>query len=219
MSESSEENAVGEKGDPARPWGADPVLGGRKTWQVSKETFEKYLLENGLGFQEIDELALMFSNERVMWNFIEDAVQQEGVELFNVAIDTVDTFPLDTSYEVMYAFLRVPEVDFRLELMAIQGGYSPLHSSVAFRIPQIYECWPVGVHMSFKMGNESDYEDLCDEMVTREDLILTQDCLSDYGRFSYWKVESLWGQQGTGSTYLKPRCNTRDEALGVRVIR
>jgi hypothetical protein len=131
-------------------------------------------------------------------------VSEEGVEHFNFAQDTVSVEPFGTAYDVSYNFFRTP-YPWRIELMQITGGVSPLHAGYEMYRHQAGSL-PV-VHFSFKCAIEWEYEEAC-AALTQEGLSLAQECRSRYGRFSYWRDRELLDNR---MVYLKPRVNLRDE--------
>ena len=154
---------------------------------------------------KIDEMAFLFPNERYLASWVKRFVAQPGYELFNVASDRVITSPIPSEYDVSYWFLRTP-FDYRLELMSILDGYSPLHHGVNVRVDKVHDNQIVAVHASFKVRDEKAYAS-ANATLIREGWECAQKCDSTYGRLSYWNYDPFEGW------FLKPRVNLRD-ALG-----
>lgn len=147
----------------------------------------------------IDEMALRFDNHEDLFAWLTFAVRQDGYELFNSAEDWVTTKPLASSYGVNYWFLLTP-YEYRLELMHLGVGHSPLHHLLRPNTPG-----SLGrVHASFKVKDEEEYANVVRTLKFTgwQDL---QYCDSRYGKFSYWEEES-----SPGPWFLKPRVNLRD---------
>lgn len=182
------------------------------------------LMDIGLNLtgQEIDEVALLFGNEREAWKFINHAVQVPGVKLFNVASDTVQTYPIRSKYGVEYYFLETTW-GYRVECMILAGGHSPLHGGVKQTYFDV-----VGnqldsgvVHYSWKCADEAEYEAACKAMDIAE-WHRAMTCHSTYGTFSYWMTgEDTDGRLAANGVdwclsdnpleaYIKPRVNLRD---------
>lgn len=146
----------------------------------------------------VDEMAIYCTRTSRLYSFLETAVQFEGYELFNAACDTVHTEPIPSAYHIGYWFLRTPH-PYRIEMMKLQGGYSPLHSGWEV----VDDMDVVQVHASFKCSDETSYMIACGSLL-RADYEMAQRCESSYGKFSYFinPDKSPW--------YLKPRINLRD---------
>lgn len=166
---------------------------------------------------EIDEVALMFVGNP--WPFLEEAVKLDGVDLFNVADDEVETFPIHRDYSVRYYFLSTP-FGFRVECMRITGGISPLHNGFIGFDGSTKDVLPPVVHYSFKCADETEYKYATATMRGNE-WEMAQGCESTYGRFSYWMTDERtddalseadwpWREKGY-EAYLKPRVNLRDD--------
>jgi hypothetical protein len=101
--------------------------------------------------------------------------------------------PIRSWYSVEYWFLSTP-YDFRVEAMGISAGESPMHRAMMNSGEKV-------VHASFRCDNEAEYDrvfDLLDPIATK-----VQVCGSEYGRFSYWRLDDC-------GLLVKPRVNTRD---------
>lgn len=176
-----------------------------RTSQDSVDQYNK-LLSGGSCTREyeVDEIALLVEGEaelRQLWT----ALAALGWTQFNQARDAVKTSPILSKYEVSYTFFSHPDKPWRLEVMRLLNGYSPLHGAIARPLGSA-PCVPV--HASFKVAAEEFYayarEDL-DELGMFE----AQRCDSTYGRFSYWTNLD----QSDAVPYLKPRVNLRDADL------
>lgn len=185
------------------------------------------LVDVGLNLsgQEIDEVALLFMNEREAWKFIERAVQLPGVKLFNVASDNVRTNPIRSQYGVQYYFLETTW-GYRVECMVLSGGHSPLHGGISATYFDV-----VGnrldsgiVHYSWKCNDEAEYAEACKTMESVGGWKQAMSCLSTYGMFSYWLTDEdtdqrllddriewcLAEKEKALEAYIKPRVNLRD---------
>lgn len=149
----------------------------------------------------IDEIALMFNDEKSLTEFVRSAVCNHGYDLFNTANDVVETWPIRNMYRVSYWFLSTPH-GYRLELMTASTG-SPLHDAISQRMS---EASAAAVHASFKVDNEVDYA-IVNGTLLNEGYEMAQRCQSSYGRFAYW---TRTGREEGVELYLKPRLNTRD---------
>lgn len=155
---------------------------------------------------DIDEMALMFTEEAWALRWISSAVRIPGVNLFNTAHDAVQTRPVPSSYNVHYWFLSTPaadlgDKDWRIEAMFAHPG-SPLHD-VHLRAMQGREICVM--HASFKCPDEEAYA-VAVKTLADNGYEAAQLCQSTYGRFSYWAPEESAG----AGVYLKPRVNLRD---------
>lgn len=178
-----------------------PVGRAIKGWEGRMRQYREFMDSIGLDYV-IDEIALMWDEEDRMRRWISSAVAEDGVVLFNRAMDRVNTFPISSRYHVEYNFLSIEDKPYRVEAMCIQHGVSPLHAAHGS------DCHsrPLAVHLSFKVESESEYSKALSALA-EAGCILAQSCKSDYGVFSYWKVPHLFE---SGYLYLKPRINLRD---------
>lgn len=164
-------------------------------------------LYNVVGGTYVDELAVLVPNREMAANFIMRAVGEGRCTYFGTSDDTVHTEPLGTTYEVTYHFLSVPNRPFRLEVMHITGGHSPLHFVLGRSDLSGPSRFPI-VHASFKSrsgDSEAAYDDARD-LLWRNGYRPSQECESDYGLFGYWR------KPGLPLFFLKPRLNLRDVA-------
>jgi hypothetical protein len=143
-----------------------------------------------------------------MFDFLNNAVSEPGVTMFNYAVDTVNTLPIMSEYTVEYCFLSVEDIGMRVECMYIDQGTSPLHDSLtSFHNPSLSSTpgfdEPVTVHFSFKTRAD-EYRDVTSAMRSAG-AKQAQSCESTYGLFSYWRIEA-----GGDNLFLKPRVNKRD---------
>lgn len=155
---------------------------------------------------EIDEMALIASNEASVLNLLTHLVSIEGYELFNSANDTVSTTPIRSSYEVNYWFVRTPSRRYRLEVMYLppNEGYSPLHNKLTHSVNGQPDNSIYAVHASFKC-DEASYA-AAGVLLRKAGWELAQKCDSSYGKFSYYANEDSVGV----GWFLKPRVNLRD---------
>lgn len=152
---------------------------------------------------EIDEIALWFKDASDMSLFATRLARREGFILFNGASDEVETFPIRSRYDVSYLFMSTPAGSYRLELMNITRGFSPVHG--------VFETFVDGnisvvtAHASFKVATEEDYANAVRALKGGDHELLMR-CESSYGQFSYWDD----GVKNSGCPPLKPRWNKRD---------
>jgi hypothetical protein len=150
----------------------------------------------------IDEIAVLFRSDAVLSDFITELVPL-GWNFFNAAGDYVTTEPIHSDYQVQYRFLENPTQPYRLELMTLGGGWSPLHKTILWQL-EMARLDAAIVHASFKLDNVNEMRAWCDELVA-DGLLLAQRCQSTYGMFEYWVDTKI-----TEGSYLKPRVNLRD---------
>lgn len=147
---------------------------------------------------EVDEFAVMSPTRSASDRLANRLVSHSGVEMFNSASDRVWTRPFMTEYDVEYSFLRTPN-GFRLELMTIGSGFSPLHSAMTRSQRDMGSV----VHASFRCSDWEDYSQALRSM--ESNAVHGQTCESKYGQFSYWLPFSA-----DKLLFLKPRINLRD---------
>ena len=178
-------------------------------WDVGVERLQKAVLDSVGIVIAIDEVAVMFPNEKAMWHWIIKRVQDPKVKVFNAAQDHVHCQPMPSDYSVQYVFMEVEERQYRIEAMHILNGVSPLHSALLERNRDVPHPHAVEVHYSFKCHNIQDYNEFMSGLEAHE-WRGVQFCESTYGRFSYWRPNDpeVWPYE----VYLKPRVNTRDGA-------
>lgn len=150
----------------------------------------------------IDEVSIIVPDDRVAMEILREAVR-DGAEFFNSAVDHVNTSPIVSRYTVLYDFLRLPGRNYRVEMMRITGGVSPLHSAVEVVRPF------VPIHVSFKVKDGEEFAWASSEL-ERHGWDKAQHCASTYGAFSYFRKDRDSYCQ-TGEIYLKPRVNLRDQ--------
>lgn len=179
-----------------------PISRAKNSWNNRIKKYEDWMGRHGIT-HHIDEIAILFDYEQDMHRWVSTAVREEGVVLFNAAMDKVRTFPIEAVYTVEYNFLSVIDQKWRVEAMWVDEGLSPLHAAhgQGFRSED-----PVVVHLSFKCADESEYQRILSRLANAG-CTMAQSCKSDYGVFSYWKVPGLWDE---AFLYLKPRVNVRD---------
>lgn len=168
-----------------------------QTWQKANETVRGLL---GAA-QGIDEMALYFPHSSLLALYLSLAVQRDW-SLFNYAEDNVTARPIPGNYAVEYWFLQHSDRPYRMELMTIQKGFSPLHASMNRSMNNVNS--PVTLaHASFKVADEAAYGAAV-LALRKAGYDLAQHCESSYGRFSYF----LDGEPPFVA--LKPRINLRD---------
>lgn len=189
-----------------RPWEFEVTDADTLWHEANYAVGQMYDIHDGRAY--VDELALLVPNREMAAQFIMRAVQEGRCSYFASSDDTVHTEPLGTKYDVTYHFLSLPRRPYRLEVMHVNGGHSPLHDAVS-RGPGGYDSIPV-VHASFKPVFEPDTENGYDdarELLWRKGFRPSQECESDYGRFGYWR------KPGAPLLFLKPRVNLRDNII------
>jgi hypothetical protein len=176
----------------------------KDNWANSQES-----LRGLLGSAEIDEMAVYFAHEVHLLRWMSLCVR-EGWQLFNTDTDRVQVQPIPADYAVQYWFLRKEGEPYRLELMMVQDGFSPYHNWLEWCASQERgRRRPIPTmlaHASFKCATEAEYGTAV-HLLRSHDYNPMQLCLSNYGRFSYWR-EGVGA--GKGMPPLKPRLNTRD---------
>lgn len=171
---------------------------------ASVEVANNFLRKFGLGQYEIDEVALLCADARSVRALLDSAVLQPNIEHFNAAFDEVKTIPIPSQYFVRYDFLRIKGETFRVEVMNLLDGISPVHAPSLDRLRRNEEGM-MPFHLSFKVPSVNEYEKVWAALVTTEGTALAQECESTYGRFSYWRnAEEIDG------FFIKPRVNLRD---------
>ena len=155
-----------------------------------------------------DEIAFFFCNRESASAFVNECVRTQQWALTNIAEDTVNTQPIRSTYEVGYSFLTDPheKENFRLEVMQIFDGFSPLHGALEAAAHLDGKAWSP-VHASFKVSGGVDEYEACLGVLAAAGCTPALHCASTYGKFSYWNVPD----NGEGiELYLKPRINLRD---------
>lgn len=162
---------------------------------------------NSLAHRLIDELAIMVHDEHQEYHLIEQLVRVGGWQLFNAAVDDVSTYPIGSDYKVHYTFLKHPDRGYRLEVMRLMEGLSPLHAILNDRAINVGFGRPILVHASFKVESIGALGNAEDQLLNGG-YMLAQGCRSTYGAFAYYVPTQ--DNDGDLSVYLKPRVNLRD---------
>lgn len=186
---------------PSIEWAESPL----DRWVTTAERLQERLKVEANVHVNIDEVSLLFRNDRLVWRWIENFVRNDpDVKLFNVADDNVRTRPIESGYDVRYWFLETNS-PLRVEMMGLGDGFSPLHSALRANI-RADDLYPLVVHYSFKCFTVDDYGAILGKLraATYEDVM---HCESNYGRFSYWQAGP---HTDKFPAYVKPRVNTRD---------
>lgn len=153
------------------------------------------------GAELIDEMALYPGDKTP--DLLRRIVMEDGYQIFNAASDRVTTFPIKSAYDVHYWFVSTPH-PYRLEIMNLIDGFSPLHSLYdSLQAAAGREAGIFGVHASFKCLDEEIYAK-ANSTLQRNDWRLAMQCESTYGRFAYYQHAEVRGW------FLKPRLNLRD---------
>jgi hypothetical protein len=161
---------------------------------------------------KIDEVALLYTSEDEANKDTIALTMVDTVQVFNYARDHVHTRPLENCYDVTYRFIQNALYPWRMEVMSLDSGHSPLHESM-IADGAASEDSPGIVHASFKVGNKEAYDEVITQMSESTDWVLGQACQSTYGNFSYWRyVGGEEGGSGPLSVWIKPRVNVRDGA-------
>lgn len=171
---------------------------------IASVTYDARLSDAGLNYR-IDEIALMVDSTSQLGKLTDQLQRLHGWSRFNQARDAVVTGPIRSKYEVEYTFFKHPERNYRLEVMRLMRGVSPLH--MAFdTVLDSAGC--VLVHASFKCEDEETYA-YSRQHMQEMGYLEAQRCESTYGRFGYWTTANPVPQ---AVPYLKPRVNLRDAA-------
>lgn len=164
----------------------------------------------------IDEVAVQTMDPGRM----SDYLNRNEWEQFNDARDVVYTNPFGTRYSVSYRFFRHSAVRYRMEVMTMNDGFSPLHQSLWEQTTRMrgdnLDLLPVP-HLSFKpnflspitegpLPARRQYGKVVNHLVSKA-CLLAQACQSTYGVFGYFI-----GNETARQVYLKPRVNLRDQA-------
>lgn len=151
----------------------------------------------------IDEVALLVDGNDQLYTLDTLLCRDFGWERFNIAHDNVRTAPIRSAYDVEYHFYRHHDKEWRLEVMRLTGGISPLHAAIPPPLSR-QVCAPV--HVSFKLEDEELYA-YSRTYLGALGYVLAQQCDSAYGRFSYF---TKLGLPVPRVPYVKPRVNLRD---------
>lgn len=184
-------------------YGEEAVVRTLRACTMEAEWYNRIL--EGLGVN-IDEIALLVSDNSQLEHLDMILCRNMGWEKFNTAHDAVKTAPIRSSYTVEYHFFRHPDVAWRLEVMRLSSGVSPLHSAIPLPLARQVA---VPVHASFKTPNEEQYA-YARGHLENQGFSLAQQCDSTYGRFSYF---TTLGLPVNRVPYVKPRVNLRDAVL------
>lgn len=189
-----------ENDDNAATWWANEA---RVTEEVFAATEAFMSTQIGLSVK-FDEVAYMVGSMAYEYVLIESAIRNGGWQATNAAFDQVATSPILSNYRVHYTFLTHPKRTWRMEVMRIVEGISPLHAT-AGGAPL------VRVHHSFKTPNAGFYSEVV-RMMSEGDWVPAQRCESTYGRFSYWRKPEILPIDDAmhDAPYIKPRVNLRD---------
>lgn len=180
-------------------------------FDAQKEAAESALAMMGI-LIPVDEIAIMAFDEHQEYHLIEGAVRH-GWRVFNAAEDAVDTYPIPGSYRVHYTFLDHPETGYRLEVMRMLEGVSPLHNALGTQAMMNDHLTPVMVHASFKVKDLTALGNAEERLTESGSFMLAQGCRSTYGAFAYYaRTENHDLADDTLTVYLKPRVNLRDQA-------
>lgn len=170
-------------------------------WDAEVDRLQDFLRHNGIHEAWVDEVAILCPDANMAGTYVFDAVLVDGVEHFNASEDLVKVEPFGNEYRVRYDFLRIADRPYRLEVMHMTDGISPLHA------PLYQQAWtnnvPTTVHLSFKCPSEAAYRMACGLLRDQMAMVVAQSCESSYGSFSYWRTDVT-------DLYVKPRFNRRD---------
>lgn len=160
----------------------------------------------------INELAILTPNHDCAMRVIESMVGQNGT-YFNNSLDFVETQPFGTEYRVKYHFVQLFGSAYRVEIMHLIGGHSPLHTVLAAATGE--HTFPI-VHASWKPPAGEATEDYFDECKRLRvgGYNEVQACESSYGQFGYWRPRGVQEH----NIYLKPRVNSRDARERAMVV-
>lgn len=180
-------------------------------FDAQKEAAESALATLGI-IMPVDEIAILAFDEHQEYHLIDGAVRH-GWRVFNAAEDAVDTYPIPSSYRVHYTFLEHPETGYRLEVMRLLEGVSPLHGSLAAQALENEHGTPIMVHASFKVKDLTALGEVEARLLDSGSFMLAQGCRSTYGAFAYYaRTQNHDLGSNDLTVYLKPRVNLRDQA-------
>lgn len=184
------------------PW-VNPVACLADELQETIRFYDGFLEEVGIE-ADIDEVAVMFNHREEMWGWLQGAVSEPNVRIFNHARDHVTTSPIESRYDVEYTFLESSALPWRIEAMLLTDGHSPLHAAVrANRVGGAHI-----IHASFKCHTTREFREAVEKL--NDEGQCSQMCHSTYGRFGYWTINGDIIAPGVRPLYLKPRFNSRD---------
>jgi hypothetical protein len=184
-------------------YGASSV---HRTLEGAEDEVERYNGQLKPIHATIDEIALLVGDNSQHDQLDALLCRDFGWERFNTATDNVKTQPIRSGYSVEYTFYRHPNREWRLEVMRLTTGVSPLHAAVPLPLARAV-CTPV--HASFKCADEETYA-VARYALGEMGYVEAQRCDSTYGRFSYF---TTLGVTPCRVPYLKPRVNLRDASL------
>lgn len=153
----------------------------------------------------IDEISLLFGTPEELEGFVKWAVAGDKLEHFNSVphdqMDRLDVTDRHEFFHVRFEFLRLPDVDWRIEAMCVLAGLAPLHSQ---RLAEDREA--AVMHASWKCADTDAYrlvkQELGEAFGTMVPAVqFNAEYQNSYGIFSYW---------GDRGPYFKPRVNLRD---------
>lgn len=172
---------------------------------------------DGFG-RNIDEMSILLTNQDMnAYKEIAETVELDPsrrtpyMKWFNGTRDTMTMTdgaggePI-ASFDVRFEFYRGVldepehrELPWRVEAMAVLGGFAPLHSEPMGRV----------VHASYKLSDAGEYDM---ELARLRKLGMTPVAYyaNSYGQFSYWTDAGLPYSAGEAPILLKPRVNLRD---------
>jgi hypothetical protein len=175
----------------------------RKRAQFELDT-EYFVLAN------VDEVALVFGDERRLEDFVDWCIRVPELDNFNsVQQDTMHMthnemteFPTQ-DFDVRFEFLSHEDWDWRIEAMCVLSGSAPLHTQA---LEEYGEGAPI--HVSWKCDTLEDYQARVRTLdhpasPTFQKLPRLAEYTNSYGRFSYFGALNIL-------PYFKPRVNLRD---------
>ena len=195
------------------PQAARPLL-----WRQGRSVVENvYAIRNAMDRNRrwlpmdedhFDEAAILVPNQEELLGLCASLRGAGWVE-FNSAGDTVYANPFGNRYTVDYLFYQHEMHAWRLEVMLLGEGFSPLHAGLLALAPA--DGYPVA-HLSFKPTRQRKADQpqrtyaRTVDWLRNNGAIHAQTCQSTYGSFSYWLPYDAPEQ-----LYVKPRVNMRDE--------
>lgn len=159
----------------------------------------------------IDEVALCFPNQDQLQEWIEFVKDDPLLSHYRSERDTMHREDKSEWFDVRFEFIsvNVKEDDhpWRIEAMAVTGGYAPLHDTM-LKVSK----GPGVIHASYKLTNpkgsaEAVYDEELIHLEASENMVMAAAYYNDYGRFSYWRPPH---PSHGGGPFLKPRVNLRD---------
>jgi len=182
--------------------------------EQARETYEQVVaLAGAEGWLPVfDEVAVIVGDRATADRVIVNAEVGQGYEHFNSADDAVKAMwgdKAESRYTAQYDFLRRWDIPYRIEMMTVNDGYSyahRLHRNMLLRSRGSLE--GIVVHVSYKPveGGFKGYDGEVGRLISLG-LEPVQECVSTYGRFTYFQHPKL-----PDGLYIKPRVNLRDES-------